>query len=277
MAEEVHVSDPPADEAGETIHLPGPSYLPVATAFGLTIAIVGVVLSWVIVGIGAGDRADRDRALDRRDAAGDLGATAGALALAHGVGFRDCPVLTRYRCSIGRTVDLFSALRLGARGVARQRRRGPVRDPAAHDVAHREHADHLAAVHDHEVAEAAATIASAARSSDQSGAAKVSFGDRWSRTSSVFGSWPSPTDWRTSRSVMIPGPGCSGSITTAAPTLRSAIDRAASCSVTTGAHGHDHAAHPGPNLHAASSSASGNRLNSAYPMIRKRRICRIPS
>jgi hypothetical protein len=52
MAEEVHVSDPPADEAGEAIHLPGPSYLPVVTAFGITIAIVGVVLSWVIVGIG---------------------------------------------------------------------------------------------------------------------------------------------------------------------------------------------------------------------------------
>jgi hypothetical protein len=52
MAEEVHVSEPPADEAGETIHLPGPSYLPVATALGLTIAIVGVVLSWLIVAIG---------------------------------------------------------------------------------------------------------------------------------------------------------------------------------------------------------------------------------
>jgi hypothetical protein len=52
MAEEVHVSDATADEAGEAVHLPGPSYLPVATAFGLTIAIVGVVLSWVIVGIG---------------------------------------------------------------------------------------------------------------------------------------------------------------------------------------------------------------------------------
>ena len=52
MAEEVHLSDPPADEPGETIHLPGPSYLPVATAFGLTIAVVGVVLSWVIVAIG---------------------------------------------------------------------------------------------------------------------------------------------------------------------------------------------------------------------------------
>jgi hypothetical protein len=52
MAEEVRVSDPSAEEAGEAIHLPGPSYLPVATAFGLTIAVVGIVLSWVIVGIG---------------------------------------------------------------------------------------------------------------------------------------------------------------------------------------------------------------------------------
>ena len=52
MAEQVRVSDPAAEEAGEAVHLPGPSYLPVATAFGLTIAIVGVVLNWVIVGIG---------------------------------------------------------------------------------------------------------------------------------------------------------------------------------------------------------------------------------
>ena len=52
MAEEVHVSDRSAEEAGETVHLPGPSYLPVATAFGLTIGIVGVVLSWVLVVIG---------------------------------------------------------------------------------------------------------------------------------------------------------------------------------------------------------------------------------
>lgn len=52
MAEQVRVSDPSAEEAGEAIHLPGPSYLPVATAFGLTIAVVGVVLNWVIVGIG---------------------------------------------------------------------------------------------------------------------------------------------------------------------------------------------------------------------------------
>jgi hypothetical protein len=52
MAEQVRVSDPSAEEASEAIHLPGPSYLPVATAFGVSIAVVGVVLSWVIVGIG---------------------------------------------------------------------------------------------------------------------------------------------------------------------------------------------------------------------------------
>ena len=79
MAEEVRVSDPSAEEAGEAIHLPGPSYLPVATAFGLTIAVVGVVLSWVIVGIGLVIAADRDLALDRRDAAGDGRAAARAL------------------------------------------------------------------------------------------------------------------------------------------------------------------------------------------------------
>ena len=39
--------------AGEQVHLPGASYLPAWTAFGITIALVGLILSWVIVGIGA--------------------------------------------------------------------------------------------------------------------------------------------------------------------------------------------------------------------------------
>jgi type IV secretory pathway TrbD component len=34
------------------VHLPGPSYVPVVTAFGLTIAITGIVISWVLVGMG---------------------------------------------------------------------------------------------------------------------------------------------------------------------------------------------------------------------------------
>ena len=42
-----------APPAGEQVHLPGPSYLPAWTAFGITIALVGVILSWVIVAIGA--------------------------------------------------------------------------------------------------------------------------------------------------------------------------------------------------------------------------------
>jgi hypothetical protein len=39
---------PPSEE----VHLPEPSYLPVAVAFGITLALVGLVLSFVITGIG---------------------------------------------------------------------------------------------------------------------------------------------------------------------------------------------------------------------------------
>ena len=52
MADEVHVSDPAAEEAGEAIHLPGPSYQPVVMAFGLTLAITGVVLFPIVAVIG---------------------------------------------------------------------------------------------------------------------------------------------------------------------------------------------------------------------------------
>jgi hypothetical protein len=43
----------PAPPPGEAIHLPGPSYLPVLTAFGISLALVGVVLSFVITAVGA--------------------------------------------------------------------------------------------------------------------------------------------------------------------------------------------------------------------------------
>jgi hypothetical protein len=52
MADEVRVSEAEAQPPGEPVHLPGPSYLPVLTAFGTTIAVVGVVLSWILVVIG---------------------------------------------------------------------------------------------------------------------------------------------------------------------------------------------------------------------------------
>ena len=53
MADErVHTGGPEAPPPGEAVHLPGPTYLPAVTAAGLTIAIVGIVLSWILVGIG---------------------------------------------------------------------------------------------------------------------------------------------------------------------------------------------------------------------------------
>ena len=50
-------TEPRADEGGppppaEHVHLPEPSYLPVLVAFGLTLTLVGLVITWVIAGIG---------------------------------------------------------------------------------------------------------------------------------------------------------------------------------------------------------------------------------
>ena len=44
MADQVRVTDAEAGEAGEAIHLPGPSYQPAVLALGLTLAITGVVI-----------------------------------------------------------------------------------------------------------------------------------------------------------------------------------------------------------------------------------------
>jgi type IV secretory pathway TrbD component len=53
MADErIHTGGPEAPPAGEAIHLPGPTYLPVVTAVGITIAVVGVVQNWVLVALG---------------------------------------------------------------------------------------------------------------------------------------------------------------------------------------------------------------------------------
>lgn len=38
--------------ASEQLHLPGPSYLPVIVAFGVTIALVGVIISYILVAAG---------------------------------------------------------------------------------------------------------------------------------------------------------------------------------------------------------------------------------
>jgi hypothetical protein len=52
MAEEVEQPEGALPPATEEIHLPEPSYLPVVVAFGITIAIVGVVFTWVMVAVG---------------------------------------------------------------------------------------------------------------------------------------------------------------------------------------------------------------------------------
>jgi hypothetical protein len=53
MADRPVFSDEEAPPAGEPVHLPGPSYLPVLVALGVSIAVVGIVLGWVLVAIGA--------------------------------------------------------------------------------------------------------------------------------------------------------------------------------------------------------------------------------
>ena len=52
MADEDDLTEGALPQPTEEIHLPEPSYVPVVLAFGVTIAVVGVVLSWVMVVIG---------------------------------------------------------------------------------------------------------------------------------------------------------------------------------------------------------------------------------
>jgi Flp pilus assembly protein TadB len=47
--EKVRRPEDPVPPPGEAVHLPGPSYLPVITAAGVAVALVGVVLSWLLV------------------------------------------------------------------------------------------------------------------------------------------------------------------------------------------------------------------------------------
>lgn len=49
---EQKISHEPIEQASEQVHLPGPSFLPVIVAAGITIALVGVVHNLVIAAIG---------------------------------------------------------------------------------------------------------------------------------------------------------------------------------------------------------------------------------
>lgn len=52
MAEE-QLQNGDVPPAGEAIHLPDPSYLPVIVAAGTTVAVVGVVIAWYLFALGA--------------------------------------------------------------------------------------------------------------------------------------------------------------------------------------------------------------------------------
>ena len=52
MAEGVKRPQDPAPPPGEAVHLPGPSYLPVIVALGVTLIVVGVVISFFITALG---------------------------------------------------------------------------------------------------------------------------------------------------------------------------------------------------------------------------------
>jgi hypothetical protein len=52
MAEAPQPPEETVPPPGEPVHLPGPSYLPALTAFGITLALVGVVVTWALTAIG---------------------------------------------------------------------------------------------------------------------------------------------------------------------------------------------------------------------------------
>ena len=52
MADEAPRRDDAPPPPAEHVHLPGPSYLPVLVAFGITLALVGLVVTWVVSAIG---------------------------------------------------------------------------------------------------------------------------------------------------------------------------------------------------------------------------------
>lgn len=52
MAEDREIPHDAAPPAGEPVHLPGPSLLPVVVAAGITLALVGVVVNFAITAIG---------------------------------------------------------------------------------------------------------------------------------------------------------------------------------------------------------------------------------
>jgi hypothetical protein len=53
MAGEPETREDALPQPTEQVHMPEPSYLPVVTAFGITLMLVGVVLTWIMTIVGA--------------------------------------------------------------------------------------------------------------------------------------------------------------------------------------------------------------------------------
>jgi hypothetical protein len=45
-------SPPEAPPAGEEIHLPGPSFLPIVMAVGITLGVIGITIHFLITAVG---------------------------------------------------------------------------------------------------------------------------------------------------------------------------------------------------------------------------------
>jgi hypothetical protein len=52
MPEHIQPSREEVPPPGEAVHLPEPSYLPVIVGLGVSIAVVGIVITWPLVVIG---------------------------------------------------------------------------------------------------------------------------------------------------------------------------------------------------------------------------------
>jgi hypothetical protein len=52
VADRLQTPDPNVPPPSEVIHMPGPSYLPAALAFAIMVALVGVITTWVLTGVG---------------------------------------------------------------------------------------------------------------------------------------------------------------------------------------------------------------------------------
>lgn len=52
MADRPETPDPSVPPPAEVIHMPEPSYLPVVMAIGITLALIGLIITPVITGIG---------------------------------------------------------------------------------------------------------------------------------------------------------------------------------------------------------------------------------